>query len=535
MLKNINEMKSNLRLLVLPALLLLFVFSSCGDKTKKNKNEKQKKEETYSQPNIVFIMSDDHAYQAVSAYGYDLNHTPYIDSLAAEGIRFDNAFVNNSLCAPSRASIISGKYSNKSSVEKIGDVFDGAQTTFPKRLQKAGYQTAFIGKWHLFSYPTGFDYWNMLNAQGEYYQPDFIHDTGDTVNVEGYVTNLITDDAIDWMDQRDEDKPFSILIWNKAPHRNWMPEVKYLHKFDSVQIPEPETLFDDYATRTRAAHEQDMEISKKLSPNYDLKENMYPKGDQPLDDDWKYVFDRLTDEEQKAFEEAYKPKNEAFREMDLEGKELTRWKYQRYMKDYLRTVQTIDDNVGRVMEYLRENDLEDNTIVIYTSDQGFYMGEHGWFDKRFMYRESFHTPLVIRWPDKIKPGTVSDQPVMNLDIGETLLDAAGTDIPEDMQGRSFLPILEGQTPDDWRESVYYHYYRANGPHNVAAHIGVWNEQYKLIYFYENDEWELYDLQEDPKELNNVYGETDYEEAQEQMIEKLKQKMEKLDDDVDLKL
>lgn len=511
--------------------LVVFALTSCS--SKKKDRDKEDTEES-SRPNIVFIMSDDHAYQAVSAYGKGLNHTPYIDSLAQEGMRFDEAYVNNSLCAPSRASIISGKYSNNSSVKKIGDVFDGSQTTFPKQLQEAGYQTAFIGKWHLFSEPTGFDYANRVPGQGEYYQPEFIHE-GDTTQVNGYVTNLITDDAIDWMEERDKDKPFSILIWNKAPHRDWLPEVKYLNKFDSTDIPEPETLFDDYDTRTSAAHEQKMEISKWLSRSYDLKLDLHPDGSHRYDGLWDNVFGRLTDEEQEAFEKAYKPKNEAFKEKDLEGKDLTRWKYQRYAKDYLRTIQSVDDNVGRVMDYLEKNDLADNTIVIYTSDQGFYVGEHGWFDKRFMYNESFHTPLIIRWPNQIDSETVNHDPVMNLDIGMTLLDAAGAEIPDDMEGRSFLPILNGETPEDWRDNVYYQFYASGGEHNVAKHIGVKSDDYKLIYFFENDEWELYDLTEDPQELNNVYGDGAYQLKQDSLTDILKQKAEKYDNAINFTL
>lgn len=507
--------------------LFIFVCSSCSVKPKKAREIKP--------PNIVFIMSDDHAYQAISAYGYGLNHTPHIDSLASGGIRFDHAFVNNSLCAPSRASIISGKYSHKSSVKNIGDVFDGSQTTFPKQLQNAGYQTALIGKWHLRSYPTGFDYWKILPGQGDYYQPDFIHQNGDTLRENGYVTNLITDDAIEWMDKRDPDKPFCVLVWNKAPHRNWMPDIKYLNEFDTVTIPEPPTLFDDYSTRTRAAHEQKMEIAKSLSPNYDLKLDMYPqKPYKRYDELWINLFNRLTPEEQAAFAKEYEPKNDAFRKANLSGKDLVRWKYQRYMKDYLRTIQSIDDNVGRISAYLKANGLDENTIVIYTSDQGFYLGEHGWFDKRFMYKESFRTPLIMRWPAAIKPGRVSEVPVMNLDIGETLLDAAGANIPDDMQGQSFLSILKGTTPKDWRKYVYYHYYSSGGEHNVAKHIGVRSKDYKLIYFYENNEWELYDLKKDLLEVKNVFNDPTYKKVRESMIAALKKQIEKYGDSVELK-
>lgn len=507
-----------------PLISMMLCFGACVP---------EQKNSPPTRPNIVFIMSDDHGYQAVSAYGYGLNHTPYIDSLAAEGMLFRHAFVNNSLCAPSRASIISGKYSNKSSVARIGDVFDGSQTTFPKQLQKAGYQTAMIGKWHLFSEPTGFDYWNIVPGQGDYYQPDFIHDNGDTTREQGYITDLITDDAIRWLDRRDTAKPFCVLVWNKAPHRNWMPAVQYLNEFDSTDIPEPATLFDDYRTRTRAAHEQKMEISKWLSPNYDLKEEMYPGTKHRYDDLWENIFGRLTPEEKQAFVQAYGPENKAFRQADLTGKELTRWKFQRFMKDYLRTIQSVDDNVGRVTAYLREHGLDRNTIVIYTSDQGFYLGEHGWFDKRFMYEESFRTPLIIRWPAVIRPGQVSDAPVMNLDIGETLLEAAGAEIPDDMQGVSFLPVLKGEVPGDWRKYVYYHYYASGGEHNVAKHIGVRSDRYKLIYFYENNQWELYDLEKDSNELNNVYNNGDYKAVKDSLVKELKTQMDKYDDHVPL--
>lgn len=482
-----------------------------------------------SRPNIIFIMSDDHAYQAISAYGYGLNNTPNIDKLAKNGMLFTHAFVNNSLCAPSRASIISGKYSNTSSVKKIGDVFDGNQTTFPRQLQRAGYQTAFVGKWHLYSYPTGFDYWNMLPNQGDYYQPDFIGQNGDTVRMQGYVTNLITDDAIRWMSERDKSRPFCILVWNKAPHRNWMPEVKYLNEFDSVKIPEPTTLFDDYATRTKAVYEQKMEIGKWLAPNYDLKLEMYPDGTQRYDDSWSAIFSRLNPAEQGAYLNAYKPENDALRAANMTGRDLVRWKYQRYAKDYLRTIQTVDDNVGRITAYLEQQHLDSNTIVVYTSDQGFYVGEHGWFDKRFMYRESFRTPLIVSWPGVIRPNAVSGAPVMNLDIGETFLDAAGVEIPSDMQGKSFLPILKGETPAGWRKYVYYHYYESGGEHNVAKHVGVRSDRYKLIYFYENDQWEFYDLNKDPGELNNVYGKLSYKRALKHMKAVLETEMKKFGD------
>jgi len=510
---------------LLPVIIgAILVFSSCKN------NQQQKQADT--RPNIVFIMSDDHAYQAISAYGDSLNHTPNIDLLAKDGMLFNRAFVNNSLCAPSRAAIITGKYSNMNGIKGNGDeVFDGSQETFPKLLHQAGYQTAMIGKWHLVSNPTGFDFWNVLPGQGDYYNPDFIDSTG-TKRVEGYVTDLTTDKAINWLNSRDTTKPFCVLVWNKAPHRDWMSAIKYLHEFDSVNIPVPATFFDNYSTRTRAAHEQKMEISKWLAPNYDLKENLgITKNTERLDSNWMAIFGRLNPDEQKAFIAAYTPKNDAFKKANLKGKELALWKYQRYLKDYLRTIQSVDDNVGRLMDYLKEKGLDKNTIVIYTSDQGFYLGEHGWFDKRFMYEQSFRTPLIVRWPDVIKPGSVNNDMVMNLDIGETLLDAAHVKIPDDMQGRSMLPIWEGKTPDDWRKYVYYHYYESGGEHNVAKHIGVRSDRYKLIFYYENKEWELYDLQKDPDELNNVYGNPDYKQIQDSLKNELQIQMKKFKDNL----
>ena len=503
-------------------LIFLFIFQSC--KTKEQKSE--------TRPNIVFILSDDHAYQAISAYGDSLNHTPNIDALAKEGMLFNRAFVNNSLCAPSRAAILTGKYSNMNGIKGNGDeVFDGSQETFPKLLHQAGYQTAMIGKWHLVSNPTGFDFWNILPGQGDYYNPDFIDSTG-TKRVEGYVTDLTTDKAISWLNNRDTTKPFCVLVWNKAPHRDWMSAIKYLHEFDSVKIPVPATFFDDYATRTRAVKEQKMEISKWLAPNYDLKENFNVKPPYGrLDSNWAAIFGRLTPEEQKAFIDAYTPKNDAFKKANLTGKDLAIWKYERYIKDYLRTIQSVDDNVGRLMNYLKEKGLDKNTIVIYSSDQGFYLGEHGWFDKRFMYEQSFRTPLIVRWPNVIKPGSVSNDMVMNLDIGETLLDAAHAEIPADMQGKSMLPIWKGKTPDDWRKYVYYHYYESGGEHNVAKNVGVRSDRYKLINYYENGDWELYDLQKDPNELHNVYNDPAYKEVQDSLKNELQIQMKKFKDSI----
>jgi arylsulfatase A-like enzyme len=505
------------------ALIFLFYISANGYTQTKKKNT--------GRPNIIFIMSDDHAYQAISAYGYGINHTPYIDALAKEGMLFNRAFVNNSLCAPSRAAIITGKYSHLNGIMGNGtERFDSSQTTFPKLLRQSGYQTALIGKWHLNSEPTGFNYWNIFPGQGLYYNPDFIDSTG-RKRVEGYATDLTTDYAIQWLDHRDTTKPFCILVWNKAPHRDWLPPLKYLHEYDGKDIPVPATFFDDYSTRTRAAHEQKMEISKWLAPNYDLKENLFiTEPTERLDENWINIFKRLNPDEQKAYGDAYTPKNDSFKKANLKGKELALWKYQRYIKDYLRCIQSVDDNVGRLTEWLKENNLDENTIVIYTSDQGFYLGEHGWFDKRFMYEESFRTPLVIRWPAVIKPGSVNNKLVMNLDIPETLLEAAHVKIPADMQGKSMLPLLDGKDTT-LRKYVYYHYFEDGGEHNVAKHVGVRSDRYKLIYFYGNNEWELYDLKNDPSELHNIYNDSSHKKIQNVLKDELQKQMKKYKDSI----
>lgn len=444
-------------------------------------------------PNIVFIFADDHAYQAIGAYGSVINHTPNIDRLAAEGMLFENCFVTNSICGPSRAVILTGKYSHINGFHRNGLRFDGSQQTFPKLLQQAGYQTVVIGKWHLGSDPTGFDYWDILIGQGPYYNPPMI-DNGTRKVRDGYTTDVITDLALDWLQsKRDTSKPFMLMFQHKAPHRSWQPSPNHLTLYDDVTIPEPATLFDDYATRGTAAKTQDMTIAKTLT-DYDLK--FRPPGN-------------LTDEQRETWEAAYGPKNEAFHAAQLTGDDLVRWKYQRYIKDYLRCVASLDDNIGRVLDYLDEAGLASNTIVIYSSDQGFYLGEHGWFDKRWIYEPSLRTPLIVRWPGVTEPGTRTDAIVSNLDFAETFLDIAGVDQPSDMQGRSLKPILQGETPHDWRTSFYYHYYEFPAVHSVRRHYGVRDQRYKLIHFYNIDEWEFYDLVEDPLEMRNAFDDPSY--------------------------
>jgi arylsulfatase A-like enzyme len=464
-----------------------------------------------SPPNILFIMSDDHAYQAISAYGSNRNQTPNIDRLAKEGMRFDRAFVTNSICGPSRAVILTGKYSHLNGFhDNAGNArFNGRQQTAPKLLQAAGYQTAIVGKWHLNSDPTGFDYWEILQGQGPYYNPPMKTAAG-VVRHEGYTTDIITDLALDWLKtKRDANKPFLLMYQHKAPHRDWQPAPRYLDKYKGVTIPEPETLFDDYSGRTKPAAENQMSIAKHLNEN-DLKLTP-PRG--------------LTPEQLETFTKAYAEENEELKRALLTPEQRTKWNYQRFVKDYLRCVDAVDENIGRVLDYLDESGLAKNTVVIYTSDQGWYLGEHGWYDKRWMYEESFRTPLLIRWPGKTQPGSVSEKLVMNLDLPETFLQIAGVEIPADMQGKSLVPILAGEETPNWRKSVYYHYYEFPQPHHVHPHTGVRTSRYKLIHFYTIDAWELFDLEKDPHELKSVYDDPAYA----QIVTDLKHELQRLKD------
>ncbi len=466
-------------------------------------------------PNIIWIYSDDHAQNAVSAYGGRLAQvapTPNIDRLAHEGVLFRNSFVTNSICGPCRAVIQTGKHSHLNGFRQNGDRFDPTQQTFPKLLQKAGYQTAVFGKWHLATEPAGYDAWEVLPGQGHYYNPDFITPKG-LIQEPGYVSDLITDKALNWLDnQRAADKPFMLMIQHKAPHREWEPGPDHLTLFDDVEIPEPDNLFDDYEGRGTAAREQDMTIEKTMRMNADLKvwgkESSQPGG--PEHGTWKRTYGRMTEEQRKNWDAAYDPKNKAFLEKDLKGQDLVRWKYQRYMKDYLRCIRSVDDNVGRVLDHLKEKGLDKNTVVFYSSDQSFYLGEHGWFDKRFIYEESLRTPLLARWPGVVKAGSEVEPMVQNLDMAETFLDMAGAPIPGDMQGASLVPLMKGETPADWRKSIYYQYYEGEkAVHAVYCHYGVRTQRYKLVYFYDLDEWEFYDLATDPQEMRSVYNEETY--------------------------
>jgi arylsulfatase A-like enzyme len=459
-------------------------------------------------PNILFIFTDDHCVQATSAYGSKLIQTPNMDRIADGGMRFDRCYVTNSICGPSRACIQTGKYSHVNGFMTNGNTFNGDQQTFPKLLRTAGYQTAIVGKWHLKSTPQGFDYYDVLIGQGPYNNPPMLRggiDSGPTRTANpGYTTTVITDKAVAWLkNDRDPKKPFMLMYQHKAPHRNWMPDEKYQNWLDDVTLPEPETLWDDYKGRTPPASRQTMSIRHSLNAN-DLK----------LNKDGRYAGKNAAFEKAKA---------------GMTEKEIVQWKYQRYVKDYLRCVRSVDDGIGRVLDYLDASGLAENTVVIYSSDQGWYLGDHGWFDKRWMYEESLKTPLLIRWPGVVKPGSVNDDIVSNIDFAQTFLALAGVKEPGDMHGRSLVPVLKGETPDDWRKSFYYHYYEFPGAHAVARHYGVTTGRHKLIHFYgpshvageTYDEWELFDLEKDPNEMTSVYDDPEYAEVRKTMHQELR--------------
>jgi arylsulfatase A-like enzyme len=461
-----------------------------------------------SKPNIIWIFSDDHSYQTIGAYGghlKKLNMTPNIDRLANEGMRFDRCYVSNSICGPSRAVLLTGKHSHLNGKLDNRGGFNHDQMNFAKILQKNGYQTAMIGKIHLNGAMQGFDYWDVLPGQGRYNNPDFISEKGKEKNT-GYVSDVITDKTLAWLkDQRDKSKPFMLMMHHKAPHRNWTPAKRYMVKYADMKIPEPSSLFDDYEGRGTAAHKQDMTISKTMRMMGDLK-----------------VGGKFAKSEQFAARNAYYEKNKPT------GKALVEWKYQLYMKDYLRCIWAVDESVGRLLDYLEESGLNKNTIVMYCSDQGFYMGEHGWFDKRFMYEESFRTPLLVRWPDHVKAGSTNKDLVQNIDFAETFLDMAGVKAPEEMQGESIVPLMKGDTPAEWRKSLYYHYYEYPGAHSVRKHEGVSEKRFKLIRYYgkgvpDGEEWELFDLEKDPSEMKSEYSNPEYAGE----VKRLKKELQRL--------
>ncbi len=450
-------------------------------------------------PNILVVLADDHASHAISAYGSRIASTPNIDRLAAEGVRFTRYGVGNAICAPSRATILTGLHSHRHGVIDNAAVFDGRQATFPKLLRDAGYETALVGKWHLKSDPTGFDHFEILIDQGPYYNPPMKTAGGRLREHEGYTTDVITDLALDWLERgRDRAKPFLLLYQHKAPHREWQSGPDHLSLFDGVEIAEPATLFDDWRGRSSAASRQEMTIARHLTP-LDLK--LTPPRN-------------LTPGQLAAWTAAYGPENAAFERARPEGDDLVRWKYQRYIKDYLRAVASIDDNLGRVLDYLDESGLAGDTVVVYTSDQGFFLGDHGWYDKRWMYEPSFLAPLVVRWPGVARPGAVESRLAQNVDLAPTFLDMAGVAVPPGaMDGRSLVPLLSGEKPGaDWRRSLYYHYYEFPGVHSVERHRGVRTDAMKLVHYYRIGEWELFDLEKDPDEMRSVHADPAYAEA-----------------------
>ncbi|MDY4874978.1 MAG: sulfatase [Alloprevotella sp.] len=485
--------------------------------------------------NIVYIMTDDHTAQMMSCYDKRYVSTPNLDRIAADGVKFTQSYVANSLSGPSRACMLTGKHSHKNGfTHNEHGIFDGSQQTMPKLMQQAGYQTAIVGKWHLVSLPTGFDYWNILPEQGDYYNPAFINMQNDTIREEGYVTNIVTDKAIDWMEnKRDKNRPFILFIHQKACHRCWLPELKYLHEYEDKTFPIPETFYDDYAGR-QAAQAQEMRIASNhdMDLTYDTK--MYDANVQTrLTPNYLNMIGRLSSADRAKYDQFYDSLAIDFRSRHLQGKELAEFKYQRYMRDYAKVLKSLDDNIGRTLDYLKQAGLLDNTLVVYTSDQGFYMGEHGWFDKRFMYQESFSTPLVMRLPEGLKArGDISEM-VQNIDYAPTFLDIAGAQIPSDIQGESLLPLLRGEHPKNWRKSLYYHFYEYPAEHSVKRHYGVSTaDGWKLIHFYRDiDAWELYNLNEDPHELNNLYGKKGTEKVTKRLMKELRRLQKQYDDPI----
>ena len=475
---------------------------------------------TTKRPNIVFIMSDDHAYQAISAYSNRLIETPNIDRIAKMGMRFTNATVTNSICAPSRATILTGKHSHLNGKIDNDFPFDTTNVTFPQLFQEAGYQTAMFGKLHFGNAPKGFDQYKILPGQGSYYNPDFITKNEGTIRVEGYVTDIITDMTLDWLkEERNPSDPFLLFYLHKAPHREWLPAERHLEEFTQRTFPEPATLFDDYSGRGSAAKEAEMNLLKHMNWSGDSK--IYPAVMRELGipgtSNWDTLafsreVGRLTPMQLANWTRSYDLVNASFKASfpSMDDKEKMQWRYQRYMQDYLGTIRAVDENVGRVLDYLEANNLMHNTLIVYTSDQGFYLGEHGWFDKRFVYDESFKTPLLVAWPGKIAPKSTSSTMVQNLDYAQTFLEAAGIPAPADMQGESLLPLLTGNSESWTRDAVYYHYYEYPAVHMVKRHYAVVTEQYKLVhYYYDVDEWELIDRIQDPQELRNVYDDPTY--------------------------
>ncbi len=464
-------------------------------------------------PNIVFVFSDDHAVQAISAYGSRLLSTPNIDRLSEEGALFVNSFCANSLCGPSRATILTGKHSHKNGFRRNGSWFDGNQPTFPPMLRAAGYQTAIIGKWHLASDPVGFDHWEVLPGQGSYYNPHFLQQDGSKVQREGYCTDLITERSLEWLKNgRDESKPFLLMCQHKAPHRNWSPALRHLDRWREEDVPEPDTLFDSYAGRSKLLLESEMSIRDHLHWGHDMKFHGESRWPEHFRDGYgNGEYQRMTPAQKAAWDAHYQPENESFEAAmdrgELDAKDVVRWKYQRYLKDYLRCVTAVDEGVGEILDYLDSSGLADSTVVIYSSDQGFYLGEHGWYDKRWMFEESLRMPFLIRWPGMVRAGTRSEAMIQNIDYAPTFLEMAGVSVPDDVQGRSLVPLLRGlgRAEEGWRDAIYYAYYENGVVHRVPIHDGIRTKHHKLMYFPRTQEWQLFDLLEDPKERRSLHA------------------------------
>jgi arylsulfatase A-like enzyme len=476
-------------------------------------------------PNIVFIMSDDHAYQAVSAYGGEIGRlapTPNIDRIARNGAIFTNSYVTNSLCGPSRATMLTGQFSHLHGFTRNGQTYYNALWNWVRAVGESGYQTALFGKWHLNYSPegAGIQTWKVLDDQGKYYNPDIITPEGRS-QVEGYATDLVTDYSLEWLEKkRDPDKPFAILIHHKAPHRNFMPAIRHIQRYLGAEFPVPANYFDHYDGRPAAAA-QEMNIYEDMYEGHDLHMTRQAGSSELRFDRWPDDFARLTPEQRAQWDARLQADNDAMNQAGLTGRDLALWKYQRYMNQYLGTVAAVDDSVGRVLDWLEASGEMDNTIVVYTSDQGFYLGEHGWFDKRFMYEESLRTPLVMQFPGHIAPGTRVTAPVQNVDYAPTFLDYAGLAPRDTVQGRSLREVVDGEPPADWRTDIYYHYYEYPGFHSVRAHYGVRTDRYKLIRFYGDiNEWEFYDLETDPSEMHNRIGDP----AMQGMIAQLKRRL-----------
>ncbi|EJX06438.1 mucin-desulfating sulfatase (N-acetylglucosamine-6-sulfatase) [gut metagenome] len=485
--------------------------------------------------NIVYIMTDDHTAQMMSCYDNRFVETPNLDRIANDGVKFVNSYVANSLSGPSRACMLTGKHSHANGfTNNEHGIFNGAQQTMPKLLQKAGYQTAIIGKWHLVSEPTGFDYWNILPGQGDYYNPTFINMDGSRNDEKGYLTNIVTDKGIDWLEnKRDKSKPFILFLHHKACHRDWLPELKYLHEYEDKTFALPENFYDNYEGR-KAAAQQEMSIASNhdMDMAYDVK-IYHPDQKSRLRPSYLNYIGRLNTEDRAVYDHFYDSISLDFQKQHLTGNALTEYKYQRYMRDYAKVLKSLDDNIGRTLDYLEKSGLSKNTLVVYTSDQGFYMGEHGWFDKRFMYEESFSTPLVMMLPEGLQARGDIKELVQNIDYAPTFLDIAGAPIPEDIHGESLLPLLKGEHPKNWRKSLYYHFYEYPAEHMVKRHYGVRTaDGWKLIHFYNDiDEWELYNLNEDPNEMNNIYGKPGTEKIPKKLRKELKKLQEEYKDPI----